>query len=904
MIPLAVRDIPAHNSWSLSREKADAGEPFALSFDVDLRITEGILALAESWAARQGASKDDAISLRLVLEELLLNLCFHAVGEDGLGTSGKTIPVHVDLTVTAVCGSEPEEPEKSRLRHFVLTLRDTGQEFNPLLYERAPVQSIQNASPGGQGLALVRLLAQQLQYTRLRDANLLSLHIVCNRSETMPRPEFAQEDMLLGTDDATGAQRPIHTLVFLWRSHLAIRQAVLFFALSAIMIWGGLLFYYTTAYSIRRENSREMCAQALHTQNVSSTSFLQRLTRTFSSFTDGLAALPHFERLLQDDTAFYEEMRNGVLGRAITADAAVLGILKGVRGKVGSQLFHRSGDLLSRLPLVTDFEPFVCNSLRALEKIYLETGEPLNTPPVSRWVGPIVDLPGDAGGGHAVMLLARAFVDGNGAEHWIALVVAMPWIKKTLDTLSGFANAVSIFLTQDGRYVVYPPGRSTRGGPHALAEEEDAASPGMQMLMNALAGDDRDVIPLEKVFPQMSPWPLPWQGGTTLAYAPMSIPGWGFILLVASEEIDATAPPVFWSMLLLALCGPVCIAFLAYSIVSRITRPLQSLSRALRGFAEGDFDTPLPMPQARDEASNMLLAFERVRVTLKHSFANLMEATAAEQRVRNELVLARSIQESMLPKDAPLVPGVNIAAGIDMAEDVCGDLFDFFTLPGKTDTLYCLVGDVCGKGIPASVFMSRTMGLARSALLAGKSLPETLAWINEALLRYNDSLMFVTLLVARIDATTGMVSWASAGHPPPLLEQEAPGLRPGTTGLLPWSRDLVLGIKPGVRYSEYSFSLAAGQSMLLYSDGADESLIPPGREPGKDIPGTDRLQEIFFRSCAKNMNEELPRPGAILETMRQALLSPLKGQPPQDDITLMVVRWDGERSTGGSEKHG
>jgi serine phosphatase RsbU (regulator of sigma subunit) len=646
---------------------------------------------------------------------------------------------------------------------------------------------------------------------------------------------------------------------------IALRQTVFFFCLFTAMVWAGLPFYHQAASDSRRATAEKLCHQALFSQDVSSTSFLNLLAASFAEFSGNFSGSP----ALADDQAFFEELRDGVLLSNVTANTAVLGVLKGKRGRAGAMLVYRTEGAVGRLALPLDFDGLVERS--SAQKA---------------WAGPICGLPPEAAQGHAGMLLAKTM---NPEGDWLGLVITMPWIIKTINDITGLQKVSTAYITDQGEYIIYPPGRSVSQGPQGLAEEFMANPAEMKRFLASIKNRETGIMPLEKLFPgDSSPWALPWEGPASIAYAPMSIEGWSFMMLVSSEEIGATEPSPPLSMVLAALLSPILAAFLAWKISSRVIQPLSRLSGALGRIADGDLETPLPAPETRDEISDMLRAFEQVRVTLKHSFANLAEATAAEQRLRNELALARAIQESMLPVSPPDIPGLSVATAIDMAGEVCGDLFDCFALPDEPDVLYCLIGDVCGKGIPASVVMSRAMVLARSFLLSGAGCGQTLARLNAALLRSSDSLMFVTMLIARLDGKSGLFTWAAAGHPPPL-----PGPSPlAGTGPVPWSRELVLGVQPDITYTEHSFTLARGQYALLYTDGADEAMGPnssaasPGESEGREVFGEERLAAAFMAACEKTA------PADVLQSLRASLLSHMGGAPPFDDVSLIVIRRD------------
>jgi Serine phosphatase RsbU, regulator of sigma subunit len=196
---------------------------------------------------------------------------------------------------------------------------------------------------------------------------------------------------------------------------------------------------------------------------------------------------------------------------------------------------------------------------------------------------------------------------------------------------------------------------------------------------------------------------------------------------------------------------------------------------------------------------------------------------------------------------------------------------------------------VCGKGIPAALIMSRAMSLARAFLLAGLSPAQTLERINDALARQDTSSMFVTMLVGILDQEGGFV-WASAGHPPPILGPEPQkGAFGPAARLAPWPGELVLGVRPHLRYATHSLQLRPGQSVLLYTDGADEAQGPAQKSsgnPGGELFGDVRLAQAFSRACRETRNAE---PQGVVDRLLKDINRHMAGCPPHDDISLMVV---------------
>ncbi len=271
------------------------------------------------------------------------------------------------------------------------------------------------------------------------------------------------------------------------------------------------------------------------------------------------------------------------------------------------------------------------------------------------------------------------------------------------------------------------------------------------------------------------------------------------------------------------------------------------------------------MPKARfaDEIGRMLATFERVQVTVQASFRNLVNSAAAQQRMQNELELARNIQKSMLPAVFPRLPWAAVHASLDMCREVCDDLHDCFVPdPGDPSRICCVMGDVCGKGVPAALIMSRAMSLARAFLLAGLSPAETLARLNSALLRRDNSSMFVTMLVGILDRD-GTFAWASAGHPPPLPgpRPEGEGFSPVASRPLSWPGELVLGVRDGQHYSTFSLRLAPGQSLLLYTDLVVTRSRHEEAETAGDVSGEGRGAVTVSRGTSSGKCAQAPAVG-------------------------------------------
>jgi predicted ester cyclase len=201
----------------------------------------------------------------------------------------------------------------------------------------------------------------------------------------------------------------------------------------------------------------------------------------------------------------------------------------------------------------------------------------------------------------------------------------------------------------------------------------------------------------------------------------------------------------------------------------------------------------------------------------------LEQEISERARVERELEVARSIQQASLPKEVPSLEGWQIAPYYQPAREVGGDFYDFHLLPeGK---LGLVVGDATGKGVPAALVMSTTLGMLHSTAraLGSPSPGEVLAQVNETLVARVPTNMFVTCFYCILEPESGRLSYANAGHDPPHVrrsDDNAEELR---------ARGMPLGLMPGMEYEEEFASLREGESVLYYSDGLVEAHDPQGQ---------------------------------------------------------------------------
>jgi serine phosphatase RsbU (regulator of sigma subunit) len=242
------------------------------------------------------------------------------------------------------------------------------------------------------------------------------------------------------------------------------------------------------------------------------------------------------------------------------------------------------------------------------------------------------------------------------------------------------------------------------------------------------------------------------------------------------------------------------------------------------------------------------------------------------ERIEQELRVARLIQQTLLPKGVPDLPGYQLAAYYQPAREVGGDFYDFLELDDGRFGL--VVGDVTDKGVPAALVMATTRTMLRASAQRLDSPGEVLKRVNDVMVPDIPPNMFVTCLYAILDPATGRLHYANAGHDLP-YRRRAKGGAGGAEELR--ATGMPLGLLPGMGYEEKEIVLERGESVLFYSDGLVEA-----HDPQREMFGFPRLQGLV--GAHRSGGQELVN----------FLLSELarftgEGWEQEDDITLVTL---------------
>jgi phosphoserine phosphatase RsbU/P len=306
-------------------------------------------------------------------------------------------------------------------------------------------------------------------------------------------------------------------------------------------------------------------------------------------------------------------------------------------------------------------------------------------------------------------------------------------------------------------------------------------------------------------------------------------------------------------------------------VATLMAAPLQTRDRII-GLIY--LDSPSFLHRFTEEDLDLLTVMANVAAArIEH--ARLAEVEAAERLIRRELDQAAEIQRAILPAEAPVMPGVDLAGYNMPCRTVGGDYYDFVPYPDGRVAM--LLGDVSGKGMPASLLM---MGLqARVQALAGeepRDLGALLTKLNRATCANCPSNKFITLFLCVLDPASGELSWANAGHNPSIIVRADGGVEYLSDGGPP------LGIIKAAVYGHASARLAPGDMIVLYSDGVTEAANAGGEEFGEE-----RLVAL--------LEGRRDRPAsAIVQAVTGAVAEWSAGAPPADDVTIVVGRAVGD----------
>ena len=356
-----------------------------------------------------------------------------------------------------------------------------------------------------------------------------------------------------------------------------------------------------------------------------------------------------------------------------------------------------------------------------------------------------------------------------------------------------------------------------------------------------------------------------------LFYSSIEHTGWTLVTIMPLKVILKPVGSIIGIFGILMLIGLIIVAVICRSAIRRVTMPITQFADSADEIASGNLSVELPTIKTKDEMLRLHNSFATMQKSLIQQIEETRSANEEKGRIESELNIARDIQMSMLPKTFPPFPDRNdieIYGKQKPAKEVGGDLYDFYI---RDEKLFFCIGDVSGKGVPASLVMAVTRTLFRTISFK-EALPERIMFgINNAMADNNESNMFVTLFLGVLDLPTGRLRYSNAGHNAPMLIGQ-------TIGLLPCAANVPLGVQTDWKFSQQETTIDINTCIFLYTDGLTEA----------ENAANEQFMEERMIEVAKGMSHE---PQQMIEQMFNAVHQFVGNAEQSDDLTMLAIQY-------------
>lgn len=476
------------------------------------------------------------------------------------------------------------------------------------------------------------------------------------------------------------------------------------------------------------------------------------------------------------------------------------------------------------------------------------------------WTEPYMDYDAPTNTSEMVTSYCQAIKASDGS--FIGVIntsLSLNWLSQTISAVKPYPNSYSIMIGRGGTYFVHPD--STKITRQTIftqtLENPDTA---MVSLGHAMQRGEEGVREMhingEHCY---------------VFYKPLGKTGCSMAIVCPESDIFGGFDRLRRTVMAIVCVGLLLMLYFFIRIITRELSPLRRLAREAETIASGQFDTQLPNFERTDEIGQLSQSFGNMQQSLVRYIEELKDTTAQKASIESELNVANSIQMSMLPNVFPDRDGLDMYASMTPAKEVGGDLYGYLL---KDDNLYFCLGDVSGKGVPASLFMAQVTRLFRTLANQQLSPSDICTHMNDALSGdENPTNMFVTLFVGMVDLTSGHLSFCNAGHNPPVI---GGGEHHGD--FLEMKPNFPIGVLPGLEFEGEEIESIKGRALFIYTDGLNEA---ENRE--HEQFGDERLLDIL-------RNTHFDSAQQVIETLAAEVEKHREGADPNDDLTMMCLR--------------
>ena len=480
------------------------------------------------------------------------------------------------------------------------------------------------------------------------------------------------------------------------------------------------------------------------------------------------------------------------------------------------------------------------------------------------WTEPYMDLDVATNTSEMVTSYCQTIKNKDGQKIGVINTsLSISWLSNTISATKPYPNSYSIMIGRGGTYFVHPdstkitrqtiftqtlehPDTAMVALGHAMQRGEEG--------MKHMNIDGKDCY----VF-----------------YKPLGNTGCSMAIVCPEKDIFGGFDRLRRSVMAIVITGLLLMLYLFIRIITRELSPLRRLAHEAETIASGHFDAELPNFERIDEIGQLSQSFGNMQQSLVKYIEELKETTAVKASIESDLRIANGIQMGMLPENFPTRgdrDDVQLYASLTPAKEVGGDLFDFYF---RDEKLFFCIGDVSGKGVPASLFMAVTRAVFRTTS-AHESKPDRIVSVmNQMIADMNKTNMFVTLFVGVLDLPTGMLHYSNAGHDAPLLVGAG-------VGELPCDSNIPVGVMPDWDYTLQEAQIYTNTTIFLFTDGLTEATSADFK-----LFDMERVNDVAVKALAQQQQE----PQQLISLMTEAVHQFVGDAEQSDDLTMMAIQY-------------
>lgn len=477
----------------------------------------------------------------------------------------------------------------------------------------------------------------------------------------------------------------------------------------------------------------------------------------------------------------------------------------------------------------------------------------------------------DKGGGDIMMATYAVpiYLNKDGNKHFAGVVttdISLHSLQQIIHSIQIFKSGFAFLISSSGNIVTHPKMKWNDSlEVHNIFEKDHSAE--MQSVIRKMLGGEEGIMSLRGIGAEQ-------RQNDWISYGSLSPSGWSLAVIFHEDELYRSIHNLYLKLIGIGIIGFIIIALLIFVISKRFVKPIEKLAFATRKIGAGEFDFQIPSFGSSDEISQLGDSFRIMQQELKEYIIHLKETTAQKEKMESELQIASSIQQQMLPAKRTIPGGENLVyfGILRPARSVGGDLYDFVPVD---EYLYIAIGDVSGKGIPAALFMAKTLTLFRAKLSGGKNPGLIAAEINRDLEQYNEQSMFVTFFIGKLHMKTGELQYTNAGHNLPCILRSG-----GDFMMLKGTHGLPLGSFAEQDYGTDTVLLSQKDKLVMFTDG-----IPEAVNMKNEAFGEDRLKDVLLKYSGRKPDELASLLLAEVDTFAS-------GTDQFDDITLFIIEFN------------